>query len=118
MDKNLIFELYKNKRTVFSLQEIALLLDESNFVRLKQRIHYYVRTKKLKNPRRGIYAKENYSREELACKIYLPAYISMEYVLQKAGIIFQYYQYMTIISYLSRKAFWIIDCIGLWYART
>ena len=102
MGADLIFELYKDKRTVFSLQEIAMLINESNFIRLKQRINYYVQTKKLKNLRRGIYAKENYSIEELACKIYKPAYISLEYVLQKAGIAFQYNSRITMLCYLSR----------------
>ncbi|HKK10405.1 MAG TPA: hypothetical protein VJ939_06180, partial [Bacteroidales bacterium] len=51
---------------------------------------------------RGIYAKDNYSIEELACKVFKPAYISMEYVLQKSGVIFQYDSRMTAISYLSR----------------
>ena len=79
-----------------------MLVKEPDFVRLKQRINYFVRTGKLKNIRRGIYVKDNYSPEELACKIYAPAYISLEYVLQKSGIIFQYGTQMTIISYLSR----------------
>lgn len=103
MNADLIFELYKDNRTVYTFQEIAMLLKESNSARLKQRIHYYVQIEKIKNLRRGIYAKENYSIEELACKIYLPSYISMEYVLQKAGIIFQYYKQITLISYLSRS---------------
>jgi len=102
MSANFIFEIYKDKRTVLSLQEIALLINEPDFKRLKQRIHYYVSTNKLRNIRRGIYAKDNYSPEELACKIYTPAYISLEYVLQKSGMIFQYSKHITIVSYLSR----------------
>lgn len=105
MSKDFIFEIYKDKRTVFSLQEIALIVDEPDFKRLKQRIHYYVNTNKLRNIRRGIYAKENYSPEELACKIYSPAYISLEYVLQKSGMIFQYSNHITVISYLNRIIF-------------
>jgi len=102
MTAELIFELYKDKRTVFTFPEIAMLINEPNASKLKQRLNYYVRTKKLKNPRRGIYTKENYSVEEMACKVFKPAYISLEYVLQKAGIIFQYYTQVTNISYLSR----------------
>ena len=45
---------------------------------------------------------EEQDPEELACKIYSPAYISLEYVLQKEGNIFQYGSQITIISYLSR----------------
>ena len=102
MNRNFIFEIYKDERTVFNLQEIAMLVRETDFERLKQRINYFVRTGKLKNIRRGIYVKENYSPEELACKIYTPAYISLEYVLQKSGIVFQYDTGITIVSYLSR----------------
>lgn len=102
MNTNFIFEIYKDKRTVFSLQEIAMLVNEPDFNRLKQRIHYYVYTKKLRNIRRGIYVKDNYSPEELACKIYSPAYISLEYVLQKSGILFQYSSQITLVSYLRR----------------
>lgn len=102
MSQDLIYKLYNDKRTVFTLQEIAMLVDEPNFNKLKQRINYYVRTGKIKNPRRSIYTKENYSVEELACKIYKPAYLSLEYILQKSGIVFQYNSSVTTISYLSR----------------
>ena len=102
MSSDIIFEIYKDKRTVFTLQEIALLTDEPDFNRLKQRIHYFVNKCKLRNIRRGIYAKDNYSTEELACKIFTPSYISLEYVLQKSGIIFQYSSQITNVSYLSR----------------
>jgi hypothetical protein len=103
MGSDFIIQLYKDQRTVFSLQEISMLVDESDFSKLKQRINYFVRTRKIKRLRKGIYAKENYRKEELACKIYTPSYISLAYVLRKAGIIFQYDTSITVISYLSRK---------------
>ncbi len=102
MSMDFLFEIYKDKRTVLTLQEIALLVNEPDFDRLKQRIHYFVSRGKLKNIRRGIYAKDNYSAEELACKICTPSYISLEYVLQKSGITFQYSTQITVVSYLSR----------------
>ncbi|MBN2396269.1 MAG: hypothetical protein JXC36_07395 [Candidatus Atribacteria bacterium] len=102
MSSNFIFEIYKDSRTVFTLKEIALLLNVPELKRLKQRIHYYVQTNKLRNPRKGIYVKEDYLSEELACKVNSPSYISLEYVLQKAGIIFQYSTNITLVSYLSR----------------
>jgi hypothetical protein len=61
-----------------------------------------VRTGKLLNPRKGIYSKPDYNNEELACLLYTPSYISLEYVLQKEGVIFQYDSRITSISYLSR----------------
>lgn len=103
MKKDLIYTLYKDKRTVFTFNEIAMLMDESDHAKLKNKINYYVTKNKIKNLRRGIYAKEGYSAEELACKIFKPSYISLDYVLQKEGLIFQYNPGITGISYLSRK---------------
>jgi len=97
-----IQEVYKDKRTVFTFGEMALLLEESNAEKLRQKINYYVKNKAILNIRRGVYAKENYNAEELACKIYSPAYLSLEYVLQKQSVIFQYNTQFTMVSYLSR----------------
>jgi hypothetical protein len=67
------------------------------------KLNYYVRTGRLQNPRKGIYCKSNYNRQELACRIFTPAYISSEYVLCQAGVIFQYDSRLTVVSYLSRE---------------
>ena len=98
-----ILEVYKDKRTVFTFNDLGLLLGESDKDKLKQKVNYYVRKNMLLNIRRGIYAKEKYNPEELACKIFTPAYLSLEYVLQKAGAIFQYSGKLTMVSYLSRS---------------
>jgi len=102
-ENDFILSLYKADQTVFGLSDISLLLNDSNFIRLKQKINYYVHTKAINNLRRGVYTKNDYNKEELACKIYVPAYISLEYVLNKAGIIFQYNEQITVVSYLSRN---------------
>lgn len=102
-ENDFILSLYKANRTVFCLRDISMLLNESNFIRLKQKINYYVRTKAINNVRRGVYTKNDYNKEELACKIYIPAYISLEYVLNKDGIIFQYNEQISVVSYLSRN---------------
>ena len=100
---DLILTIYQDVRTVFKLSDIALLTGETNFQSLNKKLNYHVRTGKLQNPRKGIYAKPNYNWEELACTLYTPSYISLEYVLQKAGIIFQYDSAISVISYLSRN---------------
>ncbi len=41
--------------------------------------------------------------KNLACTIYTPSYISLEYVLQKTGIVFQFDTRITSVSYLSRN---------------
>lgn len=99
----IILSLYKDSRTVFHLKDIAMLTGETDFQSLNKKMNYYVRTEKLFNPRKGIYAKSNYKREELACSVYTPSYISLEYVLQRAGIVFQYDSRITAVSYLSRS---------------
>jgi hypothetical protein len=98
-----ILKIFEDKRTVFRLKDIALLTGEINFLSLNKKLNYYVSTGKLQNPRKGIYVKPEFNREELACTIYTPSYISLEYVLQKAGIIFQYDSGITVVSYLSRE---------------
>jgi hypothetical protein len=94
--------IYNKEQTVFSFKELLMLDDVSDIKYLRQRINYYVKTGKLLNLRKGIYSKLNYNSEELASKIYSPSYISLEYVLRKEGIIFQYSRSITCISYLSR----------------
>lgn len=94
--------LFNDPRTVYSLNDLALLLRESNTERLKQKVHYYAQRKIIKNLRRGIYAKSRYKPEELGGKIFRPSYLSLEYVLLKEGVIFQYSRKISMVSYLSR----------------
>jgi hypothetical protein len=101
--KDIVLAIYRENRTVFRLRDIAILVGEERFQSLNKKINYYVRTGKLENPRKGIYAKPGYNHEELACTIFTPSYISLEYVLQKAGIVFQYDTRLTSVSYLSRN---------------
>lgn len=99
---DIILAIYSDNRTVFRLKDIGLLTSETNFLSLNKKLNYYVRTGKLLNPRKGIYTKPGYSLEEMACTIYTPSYISLEYVLQKAGVLFQYDSRLTVICNLSR----------------
>jgi hypothetical protein len=100
---DIVLQIYRESRTVFRLKDIAILVGEGNFQSLNKKLNYYVRTGKLENPRKGIYSKPGYNNEELACLIFTPSYISLEYVLQKAGIVFQYDSRLTSVSYLSRN---------------
>jgi len=98
-----ILSIFQDGRTVFRLRDVALLVGDNDFDSLNKKLNYYVRTGRLLNPRKGIYAKPGYSNEELACILYTPSYISLEYVLQKAGVIFQFDSRITAVSYLSRN---------------
>lgn len=79
------------------------MLGENKDGVLSKRLNHYVKDGRLLNPRRGFYAKKNYNAEELACIIYTPSYLSLEYVLQKVGVVFQYDSRLTSVSYLSRS---------------
>lgn len=102
MENDLIFTLYNDVRSVFKLSDIAMLSGETNFESLNKRVNYFVRNKKLQNLRKGVYSKTSYNLEELACRIFIPSYISLEYVLQKSGVVFQFNSAITSVSYLSR----------------
>ena len=103
MGKDFKLEIYKSPRTVFRLRDIAILLGEGDFDNLKARINYYVSRGVLRNIRKGIYVKDDYSAEELACRLYVPSYISLNTVLLRNGVIFQYSGKVTAISYLTRN---------------
>jgi len=103
INNDLLFSFYNDTRTVFKLNDIAMLTGDTNFESLNKRLNYYVKNNKIQNLRKGIYAKSNYNNEELACRIFVPSYISLEYVLQQSGIIFQYSSQITSVSYLSRS---------------
>lgn len=100
---DLILTIYQNLRSVFRLKDIAMMTGETEFQSLNRKLNYYVRTGKLLNPRKGLYTKPVYNREELACTIFTPSYISLGYVLQKSGILFQFDSRITAVSYLSRS---------------
>jgi len=100
---DLIYTLYRDSRSVFRLKDVAMMTGETSFNSLNTKLNYYVRTGRLQNPRKGLYCKVNYNLQELACRIYSPAYISLEYVLQQAGVVFQYDSRFTVLSYLRRE---------------
>ena len=104
MKKNDILKIFRSKSTVFTFKDISLIFGETNMDLVKSRMNYYVKTKKLYQIRKGIYSiDKNYDKLELATKIFTPSYISLETILQKEGIIFQFYKRIFIISYLTRE---------------
>lgn len=96
--------LLRSSKTVFSTKDIFLLWGETNSGAARVRLNQYVKNGKLIRVRRGIYAKdENYSRFELATRVYTPSYISFETVLTRSGINFQYYESIFVATYLHRE---------------
>lgn len=102
-----ILGLYNDKRTIFRLADAAMLYPELATEHLSDRMGYYVKTGRLIKLRQGIYAKPNYNPLELANRLFTPSYLSLEFVLQQAGVVFQYDSRFTCISYLSRDV--VID---------
>lgn len=115
MRNNIILELYKKPQTVFTFKELSLLFPDLSYQSLKDRLKYAVDTGKLKRLRRGIYVKDNYNPFELANKIYTPSYISLETVLQKEGVIFQEYETIFVVSYLTRMV--LINGLKVYYRK-
>ncbi len=100
---NELLVIYSSYYTVFTLPMVAMLTDfKENMSVLVKRLNYQVQRGRLLNPRRGIYAKPGYRVEELCNRLYRPSYISLEYVLQRVGVVFQYDSSITAVSYLSR----------------
>jgi hypothetical protein len=99
---NWLLQLYQSPRSVFGIADVALLTGESNAISLIKKLHYQVGKGNLKNPRRGLYTKPIYEPAALACNLYTPSYLSLDFVLQREGVIFQYDSTITAVSYLSR----------------
>jgi hypothetical protein len=112
MKKDYFSTLLRSNNTVFTFKELSLIWNEPDVNRIKKRVYRYTKMGKLYTIRKGIYAKDkNYDKLELANKIFTPAYISLETVLSREGIIFQHYDQIFVVSYLSRK----IACDGQTY---
>jgi len=96
---NLINKIYQSPKTVLTNKDLALIWGERNKNNLKARIAYYVKQKALIRLTRGVFAKnKDYNSKELATSIYIPSYISLETVLREAGVIFQHYDTIFVVS--------------------
>lgn len=98
-----LFTLLLREETIFTLNDVAMIMNEDNADNLKERMRTAVVRGVMLNPRKGIYAKPGYSPLELACKLYTPSYLSLAYILQREGVIFQYDPTISMVSYLSRE---------------
>lgn len=102
MDTDLILQLYSRPETVFAFSEIAQLFPAISCESLRNRLYYFTKVGKLQRLHQGIYAKKEYNPFELANKVYKPSYVSLETVLAKGGVIFQHYETIFLVSYLTR----------------
>lgn len=101
--RNNVLEVILNSpRSVFNVQSLRMLTACEDSQKLTKSLHYYIKEGKIRSPRRGIYTKASYDEKEMACSLFRPAYVSLEYVLQRSGIVFQYDDTVTCVSYLNR----------------
>ena len=94
--------ILSSSRTVFTPQWLALTLDIQDRQSLRRSLMYYAKKGMLLNPRKGIYTKLKYNEQEMACSLLKPSYISLEYVLSRIGVTFQFCKDITCISYQNR----------------
>lgn len=102
MKKDIILSLYQSPKTIFSLEELSLMFPDISYANLKRRMSYYVSKGQIQKVRKDTYAKKDFNKYELANTLYTPSYISLETVLQMAGITFQYYETVFAITYTTR----------------
>jgi len=96
---SLIAKLYQSPKTILSNKDLALIWQENNEGSLYAKTAYYVKQKALIRLTRGVFAKnKDYNPKELATSIYTPSYISFETVLREAGVIFQHYDTIFVVS--------------------
>lgn len=102
LQNNVLEIILSSPRSVFNVQTLRMLSECEDSQKLTKSLNYYVKAGKIRNPRRGIYTKATYDEREMACSLFRPAYVSLEYVLQRAGVVFQYDDAITCVSYLNR----------------
>lgn len=103
---NYLSTILRSKQTVLSSKDIMLLWGETDSAAVRVRINYYVKKGDIYRVRRGFYAKDkNYNKLELATKIFTPSYVSLETMLGQAGVTFQYYNQIFVVSCVTREIF-------------
>lgn len=99
-----LYKYAKNGQTVFTLVELAGINPFYNGPKLNSAIKYFVKNKDLIRLSKGIYSlSEDYSKQEFANKFRIPSYISLYTVLFEAGVVFQPYTSIYLISQRSEK---------------
>ena len=91
--ESLIVKLYKTKKEIFTINDLALIWGKNDKKDLYATVFYYVKTKVLIRLSGGLFTlSKNYNVKELGVRIYTPSYISFETVLRESGAIFQHYE--------------------------
>lgn len=84
--------LIESKNTVFTISELKFLFKIKNPTQINEILQTMKKQNIVKNLWYGIWTLPEYDKLELASKLRKSSYISLEYILQKSGIIFQSYE--------------------------
>lgn len=102
--KTKIETLLCSGKNIFSINDICLYWGETNPDLLRSAIRYYVNKGSLHRVKRGFYSlNAEFDKFELAQKLIMPSYISLETALQFHGIIFQVTRSIQSVAPYSRK---------------
>lgn len=115
MNTDMILKLYSRPETVFTIDEVCQLFPGISYESIRDRLYYFTKVGKLKKLHQSVYAKKGYNPFELANKLYKPSYISLETVLAREGVVFQYYETIFAVSYLTRTV--IVGDIKIQYRQ-
>jgi len=103
--------LYRAKSTVFTLNEIALLTQETNRNTLKSKIHYYVKKGVIEQVRRGIYVKVEISKRIFPDHYKVMSYLGIPMLVMTQDDLFAH----KLIALLDRKSPANRDYFDLWF---
>ena len=101
--QNILLAIARSPKTVFTMQSLMMLSGIYDRRALTNTLYYYRKKGLIDSPRAGIYVKENYDEREMACALSYPSYLSLQYVLSRAGVVFQYSEAVTCVSAVSRE---------------
>jgi predicted transcriptional regulator of viral defense system len=94
----------RNNQTVFVFSDLSSAVEGYSGPKLKSALKYAVQKGDLNRISKGIYSlSREYSKQEFANKYRSPSYISLYTVLQKAGVVFQPYSSIYLISTRSEE---------------
>lgn len=104
MKDNAITQLLKSKKTVFGTKDLILIWKITDEDYLKTKIYRLIKAKQMIRIKKGFYAVDgNYDELELANKLISPSYISLQTVLTKEGVIFQFDSSIYSIAQASKE---------------
>ncbi len=90
---------HKSDKTVWTFKEL-LMQNQKQIGNFARNMSYAITAGNMYHIRKGLYSKDkSYNKAEMSTKIYKPAYVSFETVLQAEGVVFQNYNSIKVATY-------------------